>query len=139
MSCASSFPRNRPGTPARGPGDENAEYHMTLQRQQYVKARVMQLRDRIGALARVNLGSIPRDKAAYGSYLRLFDVDKEEELEVYLVTHEEARYPEGGHYSVQSPVGKAMLGKRVGDEVTVDTPGGKRNSKSWSSRRSTKR
>ena len=113
---------------ARQLGDlsENAEYHMALQRQQYVKARVMQLRDRIGALARVNLGSIPKDKAAYGSYLRLFDVDKEEELEVYLVTHEEADIQKG-HYSVQSPVGKAMLGKRVGDEVTVETPGGKRN------------
>jgi transcription elongation factor GreA len=113
---------------ARQLGDlsENAEYHMALQRQQYVKARVMQLRDRIGALARVNLGSIPKDKAAYGSYLRLFDVDKEEELEVHLVTHEEADIQKG-HYSVQSPVGKAMLGKRVGDEVTVDTPGGKRN------------
>jgi transcription elongation factor GreA len=112
---------------ARQLGDlsENAEYHMALQRQQYVKARVMQLRDRIGALARVNLGSIPKDKAAYGSYLRLFDVDKEEELEVHLVTHEEADIQKG-HYSVQSPVGKAMLGKREGDEVTVETPGGKR-------------
>jgi transcription elongation factor GreA len=81
--------------------------------------------NRLGALARVNLGSIPRDKAAYGSYLRLFDVDKEEELEVHLVTHEEADIQKG-HYSVQSPVGKAMLGKREGDEVTVETPGGKR-------------
>ena len=113
---------------ARQLGDlsENAEYHMALQRQQYVKARVMQMRDRIGALARVNLGSIPKDKAAYGSCLRLFDVEKEEEIEVHLVTHEEADIQKG-HYSVQSPVGKALLGKREGDEVTVETPGGRRS------------
>ena len=112
---------------ARQLGDlsENAEYHMALQRQQYVKARVMQLRDRVAALARVNLGSIPRDKAAYGSKLRLLDVDKDEEIEIHLVTHEEADIKKG-FYSVQSPIGKAMLGTRDGDEVVVETPGGKR-------------
>ncbi len=112
---------------ARQLGDlsENAEYHMALQRQQYVKARVLQLRDRIAALARVNLNAIPTDKAAYGSILRLFDVEKEEELEIRLVTHEEADVQKG-FYSVQSPIGKALLGKRDGDEVEVVTPGGKR-------------
>jgi len=112
---------------ARQLGDlsENAEYHMALQRQQYVKARVMQMRERIGALARVNLNAIPTDKAAYGSILRIYDVDKEEEMEVRLVTHEEANIQKG-LYSVQSPIGKALIGKRDGDEVVVDTPGGKR-------------
>lgn len=113
---------------ARQLGDlsENAEYHMALQRQQYVKARVVELQDRIAALARVNLSSIPRDKAAYGSVLRLYDVEKGEELEVRLVTHEESDIQKG-LYSVQSPIGKALLGKRPGDEVAVQTPGGKRN------------
>ena len=112
---------------ARQLGDlsENAEYHMALQRQQYVKARVMQLRERISALARVNLNAIPTDKAAYGSILRVYDVDKEEEMEIRLVTHEEADIQKG-FYSVQSPIGKALIGKRDGDEVVVDTPGGKR-------------
>ena len=112
---------------ARQLGDlsENAEYHMALQRQQYVKARVMELRERIAALARVNLSSIPRDKAAYGSTLKLFDLEKEEELEIRLVTHEEADI-QNGLYSVQSPIGKALLGKKPGDEVAVQTPGGKR-------------
>jgi len=112
---------------ARQLGDlsENAEYHMALQRQQYVKARVMQLRERIGALSRINLNAIPTDKAAYGSQLRLLDVDKDEELTVRLVTHEEADFQKG-LYSVQSPIGQAMLGKREGDEVVVQTPGGKR-------------
>ena len=74
---------------ARQLGDlsENAEYHMALQRQQYVKARVMELQKRIAALATVNLSSVPKDRAAYGSLLKLYDVEKEEELEVRLVTH----------------------------------------------------
>ena len=112
---------------ARQLGDlsENAEYHMALQRQQYVKARVMELQERIAALARVNLSSIPRDKAAYGSTLKLHDLDKDVELEIRLVSHEEADI-QNGLYSVQSPIGKALLGKKPGDEVDVQTPGGKR-------------
>jgi len=112
---------------ARQLGDlsENAEYHMALQRQQYVRARVMQLRDRIAALSTINLGAIPKDKAAYGSALKLLDLEKDEELEVRLVTHEEADIAKG-LYSVQSPIGKALLGAREGDEIQVETPGGKR-------------
>ncbi|MEJ2420626.1 MAG: transcription elongation factor GreA [Acidobacteriota bacterium] len=113
---------------ARQLGDlsENAEYHMALQRQQYVKARVMQLRERIGALSTINLNSIPKDKAAYGSILLLLDVDRDVEIEIRLVSNEEADI-ERGKYSVQSPIGKALLGRREGDEVSVDTPGGTRN------------
>ena len=112
---------------ARQLGDlsENAEYHMALQRQQYVKARVMELHERIAALARVNLSSIPRDKAAYGSTVKLYDLEKDEKLEIRLVSHEEADIQKG-LYSVQSPIGKALLGKKPGDEVDVQTPGGKR-------------
>ena len=113
---------------ARQLGDlsENAEYHMALQRQQFVKARVMQLRERIKALATVNLSSIPKDRAAYGSLLKLYDIDKKNELEIKLVTHEEADIQKG-LYSVQSPIGKALLGKQEGDEVTVQTPSGARH------------
>lgn len=113
---------------ARQLGDlsENAEYHMALERQQYVRARVRQLMERIAALSTINLNAIPKDKAAYGSVLKLLDVEKDEELTVRLVTHEEADIAKG-LYSVQSPIGKALLGAREGDEVTVETPGGKRN------------
>jgi len=112
---------------ARMLGDlsENAEYHMALQRQEYVKARVAQLKERIAALSTVNLSSIPKDRAAYGSRLVLFDIDREEELTVRLVTREETDV-KNGFYSVQSPIGKALLGKREGDEVSVETPGGTR-------------
>jgi transcription elongation factor GreA len=113
---------------ARQLGDlsENAEYHMALQRQMYVKARVKQLRERIAALSTVNLSAIPKDRAAYGSILKLYDLDKDEELEIKLVTHEEANIQKG-LYSVQSPIGKSLLGAKVGDEITVQTPSGARH------------
>lgn len=113
---------------ARQLGDlsENAEYHMALQRQMYVKARVKQLRERIAALSTVNLSSIPKDKAAYGSILKLYDLDKDEEMEIKLVTHEETNIQKG-LYSVQSPIGKALLGAKEGDEITVQTPSGVRH------------
>ncbi len=113
---------------ARQLGDlsENAEYQMALQRQTFVKARVKQLRERLSALSTVNLSSIPKDKAAYGSILKIYDLDKDEEFEVKLVTHEEADVSKG-LYSVQSPIGKSLLGSREGDEVTVQTPSGQRH------------
>lgn len=113
---------------ARQLGDlsENAEYHMALQRQMYVKARVKQLRERIAALATVNLSAIPKDRAAYGSILKLYDLDKDEEIEIKLVTHEEANIHKG-LYSVQSPIGKSLLGAKEGDEITVQTPMGERH------------
>lgn len=112
---------------ARQLGDlsENAEYQTALQRQSYVKARVSQLSQRVAALAKVDTSAIPKDRAAYGSLLRLLDVDREEEMEVRLVTQEESD-AQKGFYSVQSPIGKALLGSRKGDEVTVETPGGRR-------------
>jgi len=112
---------------ARQLGDlsENSEYKMALERQQYVKARLAQTRERIAALSQINTASIPRDCAAYGSSLLLLDLDRDEEMWVNLVSQEEADIAKG-RYSVQSPIGKALLGSRQGDEVTVQTPGGVR-------------
>lgn len=113
---------------ARQLGDlsENAEYQMALQRQSYVKARVKQLRERLKSLATVNLSAIPKDRAAYGSILKLLDLDRNENLEVKLVSHEEADVSKG-LYSVQSPIGKSLLGAKEGDEITVKTPAGERH------------
>ncbi len=113
---------------ARQLGDlsENSEYKMALERQQYVKARVADLRQRIAALSQINISAIPKDRAAYGSSLLLLDLDRDEEMRVHLVTLEEADITEG-KYSVQSPIGRALLGKREGDEIDVETPGGKRS------------
>ncbi|HEV2988032.1 MAG TPA: transcription elongation factor GreA [Candidatus Angelobacter sp.] len=104
---------------------ENAEYHMAKQRQEFVNARLGQLKKRMGELALVNLSNIPKDRVAFGSTIRVFDNAKEEELEYKLVTSEESDVAKG-LISTTSPIGKALMGKKVGDTAVVVTPNGKR-------------
>jgi len=104
---------------------ENAEYHMAKQRQEYVNARLGQLKKRMAELALVNLSNIPRDRVAFGSTVTVFDSTKEEKIIFRLVTSEESDVAKG-LISTTSPIGKALMGKKVGDEVVVVTPTGQR-------------
>ncbi len=112
---------------ARAHGDlsENAEYKFAKERQGYVNARIGQLKKRMGELGMLNLTNIPRDRAGYGSRVRVLDTQKSVELEYKLVSSEEADFDKG-LISTTSPIGKALLGRRVGDEVQVATPAGKK-------------
>ena len=110
---------------ALGDLSENAEYHMAKQRQVFVNARLGQLKKRMGELAMVNLANIPHDKSGFGSTITVFDVNKNEEIKYKLVTSEESDVAKG-LISTTSPIGRALLGKEVGDTVTVVTPNGKR-------------
>jgi len=110
---------------ARAHGDlsENAEYKYAKERQSYVSARLGQLHQRMADLAMLNLDGLPKDRAAYGSRIRVLDLKKSQEVEYKLVTAEEADAAQG-MISTTSPIGKALLGKKVGDEITVVTPAG---------------
>lgn len=108
---------------ALGDLSENAEYHMAKQRQEFVNARLGQLKKRLAELSLVNLANIPRDRAAYGSIVVLLDLGKDEEIEYRLVTSEEADVAKG-RISTSSPIGKGLLGKQPGDEVRIQTPSG---------------
>jgi transcription elongation factor GreA len=112
---------------ARALGDlsENAEYHMAKQRQEFVNARLGQLKKRMGELSLVNLANIPRDKAGFGSTVVVYDSTKDEELIYRLVTSEEADVSKG-LISTTSPIGQGIVGKKVGDVATIVTPNGKR-------------
>ena len=110
---------------ALGDLSENAEYHMAKQRQVFVNARLGQLKKRMGELAMVNLVNIPNDKVGFGSRVTVFDSNKDEELQYQLVTSEESDVAKG-LISTTSPIGRALLGKQVGDVATVITPNGKR-------------
>jgi len=110
---------------ALGDLSENAEYHMAKQRQVFVNARLGQLKKRMGELAMVNLTNIPRDKVGFGATVVVFDSSKDEELSYKLVTSEESDVTKG-LISTTSPIGRALLGKKIGDVVTVVTPNGKR-------------
>lgn len=110
---------------ALGDLSENAEYHMAKQRQVFVNARLGQLKARMGELALVNLANIPRDRAAFGSTVRVYDSTKEVEIEYKLVTSEEADV-NLGLISTTSPIGRSLVGKQVGDTAVVVTPNGRR-------------
>ena len=110
---------------ALGDLSENAEYHSAKQRQEFVNARLGQLKKRMAELSLVNLVNIPHDKVGFGSTIVVYDQTKDEELTYKLVTSEESDVTKG-LISTTSPIGKALVGKRVGDETTVTTPNGKR-------------
>ncbi len=110
---------------ARAHGDlsENAEYKYAKERQSYVSARLGQLHQRMADLSMLNLNNLPKDRAAYGSRVVVLDIAKEVKIEYKLVTVEEADASKG-LISTTSPIGRALLGKKVGDEVKVATPAG---------------
>src|SRR5437868_15096428 len=110
---------------ALGDLSENAEYHMAKQRQEFVKARVRQLGRRLADLSMVNMNNIPKDKVGLGSTVKVFDNTKNEEIEYNIVTSEESDVA-AGKISTTSPIGRALLNKKVGDTAAVVTPNGNR-------------
>jgi transcription elongation factor GreA len=112
---------------ARAHGDlsENAEYKFAKERQGYVNAKISHLKKRMGDLGMLNLSNIPKDRAGYGSRLTVLDTQRDVKIEYKLVSTEEADV-EKGLISTTSPIGKALLNKKVGDEIEVATPAGKK-------------
>jgi len=112
---------------ARAHGDlsENAEYKFAKERQGYVNAKIGQLKKRMGDLGMLNLSNIPKDRSGYGSRIVVLDIQRNAEVEYKLVSSEEADV-EKGLISTTSPIGRALLNRRVGDEVQVATPAGKK-------------
>jgi transcription elongation factor GreA len=113
---------------ARELGDlsENAEYHAAKERQGLVNARLGQLRGRLRELSMIDMTRIPRDRIGLGSKVVVLDLTKDLEINYKLVTSEDANV-NNGLISTSSPIGKALLGKKVGDVVKVQIPGGVRD------------
>src|SRR3954465_2590472 len=110
---------------ALGDLSENAEYHMAKQRQEFVKARVRQLGKRLADLSMVNMNNIPKDRVGLGSTVKVYDNTKNEEIEYNIVTSEESDVATG-KISTTSPIGRALLNKKVGESAIVMTPYGNR-------------
>jgi transcription elongation factor GreA len=110
---------------ARAHGDlsENAEYHAAKDRQGFVNARLNQLKKRLAEVSMIDFSKIPHDKVGLGSTVVVLDVKRDEELTYNLVTSEEADAA-NGKISTTSPIGRALLGKEVGDLTKVHSPGG---------------
>ena len=110
---------------ALGDLSENADYSAARERQDFVRVRLGQLKQRLADLSMINFDKIPRDRISLGSKVVLLDVDKNEEVTYKLVTSEDADAP-NGFISSTSPIGRSLLNKREGDTVEVKIPSGTR-------------
>lgn len=104
---------------------ENAEYQSALERQRFVQARINHITQRMGELSRIEVKHLPVDRVGFGSRVRLEDLATGEQVEYTIVTGDFIDL-DAGHISMASPLGQALLGRAVGDEVNVRLPGGER-------------
>jgi transcription elongation factor GreA len=107
---------------------ENSEYKAALERQQFVQARLGQLRERLSKLASIDIAQIPPDKVGLGSRVTVQDV-KTKDKEVYHLVFGDAVDFEDGHVTMSSPIGRALLNKAVGEDVILRLPAMTRNLK----------
>ena len=112
---------------AREMGDlrENAEYQAAKERQRLIESRISMLRTRVKEIALLNLDKIPRDRVGFGSTVHAREGNGE--TVVYQLVMPEDADAAKGLISSTSPIGRAFLNREVGDEITVQTPNGKRN------------
>jgi transcription elongation factor GreA len=112
---------------ARSHGDlsENAEFEAAKERQGFIEGRIAELSFKINNADIIDPSNLPKDKAVFASTVLLANVDTEENVEYQLVGPDESDIKKG-RISVSSPLGRALLGKKPGDEITLAAPGGKR-------------
>ncbi len=111
---------------ARSLGDlsENAEYETAKQKQSFIEGRIQELEDRLGRAEVIDPEKITaRDRVVFGLTVTVEDIDSGDVKKYKLVGEDESE-PENGFISVTSPVGSALIGKRVDDEIQVRAPGG---------------
>ena len=119
------LPKELAAAAAHGDLSENAEYEAAKHRQDFVRSRIAQIEGRIRELSMYTLSSIPQGVVAYGSRVTVADADSGDEV-VYRIVFPEEVDAAKGHISLSSPIGRALMSKAEGDEVEVQTPGGRR-------------
>ncbi|MCS7215273.1 MAG: transcription elongation factor GreA [Thermodesulfovibrio sp.] len=108
---------------ARAHGDlsENAEYHAAREKQSFIEGRIQELQAKLSRAYVIDPSKINQNKVAFGAKVSVIDIDTEVEMEFHLVGPDEADV-KNGKISITSPVGKALIGKEVGDQVTIKAP-----------------
>lgn len=112
---------------ARAHGDisENAEFHAAKEKQSHIEGRIRLVEDRLARAQVIETGGEPPDSVRFGVTVLLSDEDSGEEVR-YTITGEDESDASSGMISISSPVARALLGKGVGDSVTVRVPKGNR-------------
>jgi transcription elongation factor GreA len=113
---------------ARTHGDlsENAEYHAARERQSFVEGRIAELEEVVSSAEVIDPSALSGDHVMFGAHVRLLDEETEKEAEYQIVGLHEADI-KLGRLSVSSPLAKALIGKKVGDSVSVPAPSGDRS------------
>ena len=112
---------------ARSHGDlrENADYDAAKERQGMLEANIRSLEDKIARAEVIDVGKLSGDRVVFGATVVLLDVETDEETKLTIVGEGEAEAKQG-RISITAPVARALIGKRLDDSVTVQTPGGVR-------------
>ena len=110
---------------ARGHGDvsENAELDAAKEEQALLEGRISTLQDKIARAQVIEPSKLQMDKVAFGATISLVDVNTEQEV-VYQIVGEDEADIKGGKISIHSPLARALVGKREGDDVMFKAPGG---------------
>src|SRR3974390_364889 len=113
---------------ARTHGDlsENAEYHAARERQSFIEGRIAELEEIVASVEVINPSALSGEHVMFGAHVWLVDEETEKESTYQIVVMHEADI-KTGRLSVSSPLAKALIGKRVGDTISVPTPGGDRS------------
>ena len=113
---------------ARSHGDlsENAEYEAAKNRQAFIGGRLNELEYKLARAEIIDPDTMPKDRAVFSSLVVLENIDTGENVEYRLVGPDESNIDQG-LISVSSPLGKAIVGKKPGDEINLQTPGGQRS------------
>lgn len=112
---------------ARAHGDlsENAEFHAAKERQAVLASKIAELEGVLANAEVIDPLPVPEGRVVFGAKVTVYDVDTDEEY-AYCIKGQSESDPANGCISISSPIAKALLGKEEGDEVSFETPGGKR-------------
>jgi transcription elongation factor GreA len=113
---------------AREHGDlsENAEYHAARERQSFIEGRIAELEEITSSVEVIDPSSLSGEHVMFGEHVRLMDEETEKEAAYQIVGVYEADI-KGGRLSISSPLAKALIGKKVGETISVPAPGGDRS------------
>ena len=113
---------------AREHGDisENAEYHAARERQSFIEGRLAELEDKISRAEVIDPATLSGKQVKFGAHVTLIDEDTEEKS-VYQIVGEDEADIKAKRLAITSPLARALVGKSVGDQVEVTTPGGSRS------------
>ncbi len=113
---------------ARTHGDlsENAEYHAARERQSFIEGRIAELEEIVSSVEIIDPSTLSGDNVKFGAHVRLIDEETEKETTYQLVGVHEADI-KSQRLSISSPLAKALIGKKVGDSISVPAPGGDRS------------